>query len=163
MHIFMFSFQKTYVILVFYSMPQNLIFEQHQLIHSNICEPLQINTHEDCKYFIILTKCCFVYLMKHTKWKHSTNFSYRTLLRNKPIKNLEYWDLIKEVNINQKNVPNISKRRASRGNSPNIHDSTKQSSKRKNKTLIKVVLVMLTYVNLPKILQKKALMTTNYL
>ncbi len=68
-------------------MPQNLIFEQHWLMHSNICGPLQINTHGNCKNFIIFiddkTKYCFVYLMKHKMETFKKHFIYKDFVEKK--------------------------------------------------------------------------------
>jgi hypothetical protein len=63
--------------------------------------------------------------MKHKMETFNKFLLYKDFVENKSIKKLKYWDLIKEMNINKRNLPNISKRRASRGNSPNIHNSTK--------------------------------------
>ena len=139
-----------------------------ELIHSDICGPMQVATHTGYLYFITFiddfSRYYIIYLMKSKSEAFAKFQQYKSFVENQTHHTTqilridqggEY--LLAEFEIFCQ-VHGI-KRETTSAYTPQQNGV----SERKNRTLIEAVLSMLSYAKLPKIFWGEALYTANYL
>ena len=139
-----------------------------ELVHSDICGPMQVATHTGYLYFITFiddyTRFCTIYLIKHKSEAFAKFQQYKSYVEKQTQQSIKILRSDQGGEYLSAEFENFLQHHGIKRETTSAYTPQQNGvSERKNRTLVGAVLSMLSYAKLPKIFWGEALYTANYL